>query len=181
MANVVVSQNTVEALVGKAATITTGGSVTLAAQNDFASFGVAAGIGAGSTAGVGAGASAIIVNNVTRAALADGTGAGDAVTVNAAGAFGISAKASETGTAITFAGGAAGTAGVGAGAAVYVLGTTTEALVGNFAKIGQTTAPSALEIEAEDTTLLTTVAGSLGVGGTAGVGAGRPSASSARP
>ncbi len=172
VANVVVSQNTVEALVGKGATITTGGSVTLAAQNDFTTFGVAAGMGVGGTAGVGAGASAIIVKNVTRAALADGTGAADAVTVDAAGAFGISAKASETGTAITFAGGAAGTAGVGAGAAVYVLDTTTEALVGNFARIGQTTAPSALEIEAEDTTTLTTVAGSLGVGGTAGVGAG---------
>jgi hypothetical protein len=172
VANVVVSQNTVEALVGKAATITTGGSVTLAAQNDFTSFGVAAGIGAGSTAGVGVGASAIIVNNVTRAALADGTGAGDAVTVNAAGALGISATASQAGTAITFAGGAAGTAGVGAGAAVYVLGTTTEALLGSFVRIGQTTAPSALEIAADDTTTLTTVAGSLGVGGTAGVGAG---------
>ena len=172
VANVVVSTNTVEALVGKAATVTAGGSATLAAQNDFTTFGVAAGMGAGSTAGVGAGASAIIVNNVTRAALADGTSAADAVTIDAAGAFGISARASETGTAITFAGGAAGTAGVGAGAAVYVLGTTTEALAGNFAQIGQVTAPSKLDIDAEDTTTLTTVAGSLGVGGTAGVGAG---------
>src|SRR6185437_1670354 len=70
------------------------------------------------------------------------------------------------------AGAAAGEVAVGAGAAVYVLGTTTEALVGKYAQIGHTDQPTSLALSASDTTDLTTIAGAIAGGGTAGVGAG---------
>ena len=172
VATVVVSSNTAEALLRAGASVKSSGDVTLLAKNDFSSFALATGVGMGGTAGVGAAAAVVTVNNVTRAALANGTGSADAVKIDAAGAVRLSATARETGSTITAAGGAAGTAGVGAGAAVYVLGTTTEALVGAYAEIGQASAPGALEVTASDVTDLTTVAGALGGGGTAGVGAG---------
>jgi hypothetical protein len=171
VATVIVSKNTVEALLKAGSSVTSSGDVTLAARNDFSSFALATGVGLGGTVGIGAAASVVTVNNVTRAALADGNSA-SAVKIDTGGAVNLTAAATQTGSTITAAGGAAGTVGAGAGAAVYVLGTTTEALVGAYAQIGQTNSPSRLTVEATDVTDLTTVAGALGGGGTAGIGAG---------
>ncbi|WP_164730655.1 leukotoxin LktA family filamentous adhesin [Pelagibacterium montanilacus] len=171
VAAVITSENTAEALVKVGAEIVSDGDVTLSAANDFASFALAGGAAAGGTAGIGAAGAVVVVDNITRAALADGTSASDAVTIDAAGAVALTAASTQSATTIAAAGGAAGTAGVGAGGAVYVLGTVTEALVGNHAQIGQTTRVGSLELAASDGTDLTTVSGAFGGGGTAGVGA----------
>src|SRR6185437_14030852 len=172
VASVISSTNSVQALLGLDSSVNTSGDVTLTAGNTFTSFVLAGGAAGGGDAGIGAAASVVTVNNTTRAALADGTSSTDAVSIDAGGALTISATASETGTTLTAAGAAAGEVAVGAGAAVYVLGTTTEALVGKYAQIGHTDQPTSLALSASDTTDLTTIAGAIAGGGTAGVGAG---------
>ncbi len=172
VAVVVTSENLAEALVEPDAEINSDGAVTLEATNDFDSFALAGGAAAGGTAGIGAAGAVVVVDNITRAALADGIGSSSGVVVMAGGAVGISATATQTATTIAAAGGAAGTVGVGAGGAVYVLETVTEALVGNYARIGETGSPiGALTIAASDESDLATVSGAFGGGGSAGVGA----------
>jgi hypothetical protein len=174
VAVVVTSENLAEALVEADTEINSDGSVTIEAENDFTSFALAGGAAAGGTAGIGAAGAVVVVDNITRAALADGPGSSDAVVVLAGGAVGLSAVATQTATTIAAAGGAAGTAGVGAGGAVYVLETVTEALVGDHARIGAASPGSpvgALSVVASDESDLTTVAGAFGGGGSAGVGA----------
>ncbi|MDP2062929.1 MAG: hypothetical protein Q8J98_07460 [Phaeovulum sp.] len=174
VAGVITSENKVEALMARGARVTISGSgaVSLAATNDFDIFGLAAGIGVGGTAGVGAAATVVVVNNTTRAALGDGTSAADRAEINASGAISITADATEEGDLFSVAGAAGGTAGVGAGAGIYVLGTTTEALIGDFAKVGNAFNAGSLTLGASDTSRLFAVAGAAGAGGTAGAGAG---------
>ena len=174
VAVVITSENLAEALVEADSEINSDGAVSIEATNDFTSFALAGGAAAGGTAGIGAAGAVVVVDNVTRAALADGTGSSDAVVVLAGGAVGLSAIATQTATTIAAAGGAAGTVGVGAGGAVYVLETVTEALVGDHARIGASSPGSpvgALSAVAPDESDLTTVAGAFGGGGSAGVGA----------
>jgi hypothetical protein len=174
VAGVVTSENRVEALMERGArvTISGAGAVSLGATNDFKIFGLAAGVGVGSTAGIGAAATVVVVNNITRAALKDGTSTANRAEINAAGPISITATATEEGDLFSVAGAAGGTAGVGAGAGIYVLGTTTEALVGDYAKVGNAFNSGSLEIAASDTSTLFAASGAAGVGGTAGVGAG---------
>jgi hypothetical protein len=174
VAVVINSENLAEALVEADSEINSDGSVTIEAVNDFTSFALAGGAAAGGTAGIGAAGAVVVVDNITRAALADGTGSSGAVVVLAAGTVGLSAVATQSATTIAAAGGVAGTAGVGAGGAVYVLETVTEALVGDYARIGAASPGSpvgALSVTASDESDLTTVAGAFGGGGSAGVGA----------
>ncbi|GGD47721.1 leukotoxin LktA family filamentous adhesin [Sinisalibacter lacisalsi] len=173
VAGVVTSENRVEALMARGAevTISGAGAVSLGATNDFDIFGLAAGVGVGSSAGIGAAATVVVVNNITRAALADGTSSTDRAEINTGGAVSITATATEDGDLFSVAG-AAGSSGVGAGAGIYVLGTTTEALVGDYAKVGNAYDSGSLEISASDTSTLFAASGAAGVGGTAGVGAG---------
>jgi hypothetical protein len=173
VAGVVTSGNTVEALMGRGArvTISGAGAVSLAAENAFKVFGLAAGVGVGGNVGIGAAATVVTVNNTTRAALADGTSAADRGEINASGAISITATATEEGDLFSVAG-AAGDVGVGAGAGIYVLGTTTEALVGNFAKVGNVFDSGSLTVRASDQSRLFAVSGAAGAGGTAGAGAG---------
>ncbi|MGN6157707.1 MAG: hypothetical protein ACTHNL_06410, partial [Devosia sp.] len=172
VASVISSSNSVQALLGLDSSVNTSGDVTLTAGNTFTSFVLAGGAAAGGDAGIGAAASVVTVNNLTEAALADGASSSDAVSVDAGGTFKIGATAEEAGITLTAAGAASGQVAAGAGAAVYVLGTTTEALVGKYAVIGHTDQPDSLTLSASDTTDLTTVAGAAAGGGTAGVGAG---------
>jgi hypothetical protein len=174
VATVITSSNRVEALMGRGARVTVSGAgaVALNAKNDFDTFSLAAGLGAAGTAGVGAAASVVTVNNITRAALADGTSAANRAEINTAGAITIAADATASGRTYTAAGGAAGTVGAGAGAGVYVLGTTTEARAGDFAKLGNAFDGGDITVSAKDISTLLSVAGAAGVGGTVGGGAG---------
>jgi hypothetical protein len=174
VASVVTSENRVEALMGRGARVTISGTgaVTLAATNTFKIFGLAAGVGVGSTAGIGAAATVVVINNITRAALGDGTSAADRAEINTNGEISITATATEDGDLFSVAGGAGGNVGIGAGAGIYVLDTTTEAKVGNFAKVGNAFNAGSLGIAASDTSRLFAVSGAAGAGGTAGGGAG---------
>ncbi|QCO54429.1 hypothetical protein EOK75_00465 [Pseudorhodobacter turbinis] len=174
VAGVVTSNNRVEALMGRGArvTISGAGAVSLDATNTFKIFGLAAGVGVGSTAGIGAAATVVVVDNTTRAALGDGTSVADRAEINTNGAISIRATATEDGDLFSVAGAAGGTAGVGAGAGIYVLGTTTEARIGSYAKVGNAYNAGSLVVAASDMSRLFAVAGAAGAGGTAGAGAG---------
>ncbi|KEO60051.1 hypothetical protein DT23_14725 [Thioclava indica] len=172
VATVLTSENDVEALIGAGSEIKASGDLSLIANNDFDSLSVAGGLGIGGSAGVGAAASVVTVNNVTRAAIADGTNATNAVKISQAGALNVKAKATEKGETFAVAGGASQSVGVGAGTGVYVLDTTTEALIGKYAQLGQTGTLGDIAVEARDDSTLDTYPGAAGVGGSVGVGAG---------
>ncbi len=172
VASVLISENNVKALVGSGAQIAASGGVSITADNDFDNLSVAGGLGVGNSAGIGAAAIVVTVNNITRAALADGTSTANGVIISEAGALNIAATATESGEAYAVAGGAApGSVGVGAGAGIFIIDTTTEALVGNFAEIGQTSATGDVSITARDDTTLFTFPGAAGLGGSVGAGA----------
>ena len=172
VASVLISKNDVQALVGSGAQIAATGNVSITADNDFDNLSVAGGLGVGNSAGIGAAAIVVTVNNITRAALADGTSTANGVSISDVGALNIAANATESGDAYAVAGGAApGSVGVGAGAAIFIIDTTTEALVGNFAEIGQSSAAGDVSITAQDDTTLFTFPGAAGLGGSVGAGA----------
>ncbi|WP_417269807.1 leukotoxin LktA family filamentous adhesin [Celeribacter sp.] len=173
VATVLISENDVEALIGKGVQIAASGDVSLTANNAFETLSVAGGLGVGGSAGIGAAASVVTVENVTRAAIANGTSAADAVKITQAGALNIDANARQTGQTFSVAGGVAtGSAGVGAGAGVFVLETTTEALLGDYAQIGQTGTVGEIAVTATDDSTLDTFPGAAGGGGSVGAGAG---------
>lgn len=173
VANVLVSENDVEALIGTGVQIAASGDVSLTANNDFDTLSVAGGLGVGGSVGIGAAASVVTVENVTRAAIANGTSAADAVKISRAGALNIDANASQTGQTFAIAGGASsGSVGVGAGAGVFILDTTTEALLGDYAQIGQTGTVGDIAITATDNSTLDTYPGAVGGGSSVGAGAG---------
>src|SRR5690606_37194016 len=148
VATVITSKNEVEALLAANTEVTSDGDVTISASNDFESFALAGGAAAGGKVGIGASGAGVVVDNITLAALANGTNSTNGVRVDAAGAMTVAAAATETALTLAASGGAAGKVGIGAGAGVYVLNTTTEALVGDHARIGQGTSPASLQIEA---------------------------------
>src|SRR5699024_5854652 len=113
----------------------------------------------------------VTVGNVTRAEVADG-GADDHVRIRADGAVSLIAQAAEYVDTRVTAGAGASTAGVGAGAAGYVLDTDTRARLGDYAEVaGYQQASRALLVDARDSTRLNTVAGGAGGGGVNGDGA----------
>lgn len=174
VATVITSQNSVQALLGRnaSATLNGAGAADVIAQNTFSTYSVAGGAAGGGSNGVGASGSVVVVENVTRAALADGTSVTDRAELNTDGDVEVSATASETGTSIAAAGAAAGTAAIGAGAGVYVLDTTTEALIGDFAQVGNTYTAGNLDVSASDVSELFSVGGTASFGGNVGAGAG---------
>ncbi len=172
VATVITSQNRVEALMGVGARVTATGAVNLTAQNDFSTFSLAGGAAGGGSNGMGASASVVTVENITRAAVADGTGVADRAEINTDGIIEISATATEKGKTIAAAGAAGGGNAVGAGAAVYVLDTTTEALIGDHAKVGNAYNTGSLDLTASDVSTLLSIGGALSGGGSTGAGAG---------
>jgi hypothetical protein len=163
--------NTVEALLGSKTNVTSAGGVTLRATNDLTTFSLAGGAAGGGTAGIGAAVSVLLVDNVTRAAVAGATSSADAVTIDAGGLVSVTAESTEDDLTIAAGGGAAGTVGAGAGVAVGVIEHTTIAEIGDYAEV----TAGDLEVEATGSVSAITAAVGLGVGGTAG-GAGTASA-----
>jgi len=173
VSTVLVSENAVEALIGTGVQIVASGDVSLTANNDFETLSVAGGLGVGGSAGIGAAASVVTVENVTRAVIANGTSATDAVKISQAGVLNIDANASQAGKTFAVAGGVATeSAGVGAGEGVFVLDTTTEALLGDYAEVGQTGVVGDIAITATDDSTLDTFPGAVGNGSSVGAGAG---------
>ena len=172
VATVITSENRSEALMGVGARVTASEAVNLIADNDFSMFSLAGGAAGGGSNGFGASAAVVTINNVTRAAMAAGTSVADRAEINTGGAIAISATAKETGKVIAAAGAAGGSIAVGAGAAVYVLDTITEALVGTFGKVGNAHNAGSLDMTARDVSTLLSIGGAVSGGGSAGAGAG---------
>ncbi|WP_380052864.1 leukotoxin LktA family filamentous adhesin [Falsihalocynthiibacter sp. SS001] len=172
IATVLTAENTVEALVGNKSSLTINGDATIKAQNDFDNFSLAGGAAGGGSNGVGAAASVVTVNNITRAEIEDADSTANGADIDANGAIEVSASATETGKTVAAAGAAAGSNAVGAGVGVYVLNTTTEALVGRFASLGRSFSAGSTIVSATDTTNLLSISGAASGGGNAGAGAG---------
>jgi filamentous hemagglutinin family protein len=172
VATVITAENQVEALMGAGARVTATGAVNLIADNSFSTFSLAGAAAGGGSNAIGASASVVVVNNVTRAAIADGTSAADRAEINTGDEITVSATAKEDGETIAAAGAAGGSNAVGAGAGVYVLNTTTEAVVGKFAKLGNAFNTGSVKVSASDVSTLMAIGGAAAGGGSAGAGAG---------
>ncbi|MDI9420620.1 MAG: hypothetical protein QM451_00090 [Bacillota bacterium] len=168
VANVVHSENTVEAAISDSAELTNSGDLTLFAQNGFKVINIAGGAAGGGTGGIGASVATTIMKNKTLAYL----GRGSLATV--LGTARIEALARENLLTISAGGAYGGTAGVAGSSVVNVLNTTTHAFVGAGSRMNLTLTDSAgqnVYVRAEDQTDLTSVAGAASYGGTAGIGA----------
>lgn len=173
VATVLLSENSVEALVGRNARIAINGAgaATLSALNTIDNFNLATGVGVGGSNGIGASGAVTTVRNTTRAEMADGSGVADRAAITTGGAVNISATARAEADTIAVAGGAGGTVGAGAGVGTYVFNTRTTARVGAFGQVGNSAASGSATVEATDDTTLSAGSGAAGGGGTAGVGA----------
>ncbi|MBI1395302.1 MAG: LEPR-XLL domain-containing protein, partial [Betaproteobacteria bacterium] len=153
--------------------ITADGAVSVTAEDPFKDTQVAGNAAIGSDAGVGLSNTTLVHTDVTQALV------GDYASVTTHGSAGLQVLATSPEDLVTIAAGGAGggTAGVAASAVVNILNETTTATIGNGAQITATppllsgSTPDVL-VQAGDTTNLVGVGGSIGAGGTAGIGAG---------
>ena len=175
-------------------TLTAGDSVRIAAYDDASFLVIGGGIAGAGTAAVGLGNATIITNNLVEALVgvnttvnAKGNGSGLVIrdggfdannqptTVTLSG-LGVVAVSTEDIINVAVGGAIAGTAGVGASAAVLLLNETTRAHLDGGAKINQSNTGAStnqdVQVIASDLTTAFGVGGALGGGGTVGVGAG---------
>ena len=152
------------------AKIVAGGNVPINATGNFTGKLIAASLGAGSSVGVGAGNETLIHTDTVEAYLGDYA----EVTSNGGEGARIVANSDEQLIGITAAGSGSGSVSVSGAATVNVLGETTTSRVGRGAKITATPASGTpdLWVKANDTTTMVTVAGSLALSGSVGVGVG---------
>ena len=158
---------------GDAVHLTAGGDVSVTAQGDLDALMIGGSVGAGSSAGVGVANTTLVHTDTVEARI------GAESVVHSAGSTGVtvSAMSEENIIALTAAGGAASTAGVAVAPTILVLSEDTTASIGagataNAETLSHTPGDSSLAVTASDTTSIVSVAGSVGVGGTAGVAAG---------
>jgi hypothetical protein len=161
----------------------TEGDVAVTAKGDLKALMIAGAVGAStSSAGVGVANTTLVHTDTVSARI------GSYSVVNAAGSGGITditpisgitvdAQSKEDIIALTAAGGIASSAGVAVAPTILVLSETTSGSVGNGATVNAQAAVPAvgnrnLAVTATDNTSIVSVAGSVGVGGTAGVAAG---------
>ena len=167
---VVVTMNQVAASIGAGSSVKSEGGVAVTAGNDTLSVMAAGGIGAGDSVGVGASIAANIIKNDTFASIAND------VVVDAAGALTVAAQASETAATAVVAGAASGNVAVSGGVSVDTLMTTTEATVGQGAKLNQDAgynggAGQTVSVTATDGSTIVGLAGALAAASSVGVGA----------
>ncbi len=142
---------------------TAGQTISVTALNNTTITGIAGALGATSGgAGIGASLDLEILNKQTYAYIDQGA------KVSAGGSVNISATSSETMLSVTATLGGGDSVGIAGTASIAPISTDTEAWLGNSASIN---AKGAVTIFAESDYFTTMIAGSVGVGGTAGVGA----------
>ena len=156
---------------GTAANVDAEGNITITADATFSTKMIAGAIGVASTAGIGASNTTLIHTDTVKAYV------GQRAVVSTAESLGLSIDAfsSEDIIAVAAAGGAAGTAAIAGSAVVNVLDETTQAYIANSANITAHSAGSStpdIAVSADDETTIVSVAGTLAVAGTAGVGVG---------
>lgn len=167
----VLADNEVVAETGTASRLVSRGDATLSAVSSYRSLMVAGGAAGGSSAGVGASAATNVVETTVRAEL------GRDADARVAGTLAVEAGAEETTKTIAVAGGAASSAGVGAGVIVNVIEPTIQALIASGAKVNVdendplVRGERVLVLASAETDLLA-IAGGVGAAGSTGIGAG---------
>jgi len=151
-------------------------SVLVAAGDDYAYLGIAAGISLAGAVGVSPDAGVLVVTNTTKAFIDDGAA------VNALRDITVRARGEEDVLAITAAASGSGTVAVSGAVSVIVLNDTTYAYIGNNPStnsndpsgiVASANAGGNILIDASDDTKTYTIAGAIGVGiGVGGIGAG---------
>ncbi|QCB46258.1 leukotoxin LktA family filamentous adhesin [Hydrogenophaga sp. PAMC20947] len=197
-----VVKNDIQAMIGSTATVDADGNVGVNAQDDIDVLMAAGGLGGGGTTGVGGSIAVATLLGTTKAtigndAVVNARGLGDARSVYSGEtalantsiepanlgakktelAKGLSVTAynrEELNTTVVSAGGG-GTTGVAATVSADVIASTTEASIGQNARINETNAVAGADqevrVKAIDETSLINSAGGAGGGGSAGVGA----------
>ncbi len=200
--SVAVVKNDVHAMIGSQAGVDADGNVGVNAQDDIQAVLAAGGVAGGGTTGVGGSIGVATLFGTTRATIGDSAvvnarGLGDARTVYTGETTGgdtsiepadLGAKKTELakGLSVTaynreelittvFSAGGGGTTGVAATVSADVIANTTEASIGQSARINQTNtlahADQEVRVKAIDETSLINTAGGAAGGGSAGVGA----------
>jgi filamentous hemagglutinin family protein len=157
--------------------VTAGDDLSVMAEDKTFGIQFSGALGAGGTAGIGAAFNVGVGLNKTTAAI------GQNASTQAGGATLVEAKSKEETYAITLAGGAAGTVGVGGAISVHVLGSEANAhitgqvnqrdadLLADYS-ITPTAADQTVKVNAENYFRGVNAVGALGAAGTVGVGAG---------
>ncbi|MFV2069876.1 MAG: beta strand repeat-containing protein, partial [Pirellulales bacterium] len=171
-ASVYVMNTGTRAYVNNGGDVDAGGNVSITATGTFEITAVAGALGFGVSAGIGAANVTLTHTDNVEAWV------GDSATVSADGTTGltISATSSEEIIGTSAAGAGAGTAAVAGSATVLVLDETTLARIGRNATItadnGLAAGTPDVNVAADDSTQIVSVAGSLAASGTAAVGLG---------
>ena len=157
--------------------VTAGNALSVNADNKEFAVQFSGALGAGGTAGIGASFNVGVSLNTTTAAI------GENVSAEAGGATNVAAKSNEESYAITLAGGAGGTVGVGGAIAAHVLASTADAHINgqlnqrdtdlnSLYGITPTAQTQTVTVDAENNFREVNAVGALGAAGTVGVGAG---------
>ena len=168
-----VVRNETTAKVARGASISATGDLRVVADQDTGIDVYAVSGAGGGVAGVSAAVTVAVINNTTRAYVEDATVVGSAAVLNAGGTTEVAAVARENITSATVSGAAGGIAGVAGAVGVKLVTSTTQAAIGNFARVNQTAtgAQQDVQVRAEDTVTLRGGGGTVALGGFAGVGA----------
>ena len=167
VATPVTQQSTVLAYVGQNAGLTMGLNGLSVTASDLATvYNIGGTIAVGGQNGIGGAAAVTTFVDTTRAYIDDGS------VIDSSGAVNIGATAGETVTAAVVSGSGAGEIGAAVALSSGIVTDTTEAWLGQGMQVGATTQPNGVSVLASDDTTLTDGAGSAGIGGEAGVGAG---------
>jgi len=153
---------------GPGGTLTAGGTLSVTAKGDLEALMIGGSVGVGNSAGIGISSTVFVHDDDVEARF------GNRNIANSGGDASISASSSEELIALTVAGSGGGTVGVSVSPTINVLTETTHASVGRGATVNaqHVAGTPNLSVTATDTTQIVSVAGSVAVGGTAGVGVG---------
>ncbi|MCP5145111.1 MAG: leukotoxin LktA family filamentous adhesin [Gammaproteobacteria bacterium] len=163
--------DTTEAYIEDAATNNAGATVNVTAGDldlkatSIATSWLLSGAGAGGgQAGVGISMAVGVNTSITRAQI------GDHANTNASGATNVRANSIENVNSAVIGGAGGGAAGVGGSVGLNIVASTTEASIGDFARVNQDFAGDDVTVEAIDKVITVGIGGAGAGGGAAGVG-----------
>ena len=153
---------------GPGGTLKAGGKLSVTSNGDMDALMIGGSVGVGNSAGIGVASTVLVHLDDVEARI------GNRSVANSGGDAKVSATSTEEIIALTVAAAGGGTAGVAVSPTVNVLSETTHASIGRGATVNAQNVSGTpnLSITASDETTIVSVAGSVAVGGTAGVGVG---------
>ena len=161
-ASVFVLDTTTRAMIGNSVTVDAGGDAAVLADGAADILMITGSISGGGSAGIGVSNTTLVKTDTVEAFV----GASANLTVNS---LTVTATSSEKLLTVAAGGGLAGSAGIAGSATVNILNETTLAYIDQGATV---TALQSITIRAYDDTQIFSVAGAIGGGGSAGIGAG---------